>query len=223
MKNEEKERYSFRRGLSSIIKIIVIVAIAFGIGRYIGVSQQSEEEIVSNTGDAKDWKMPNETKKVTVTVLDVKSTLKEISEFSTYESKYEVTYGKDTERRIGKDIKIPGTTNNITLACEGVVKVGYDVNDIDVDVYENTIFISLPEKAKINDNYIIWDTVEYNEKNNILNPIEFSQYKDLIDEIEIMGLEQAESRGIYDKAEENFKKIIEGFLAKFDDYKIEYY
>lgn len=218
-----KRKNSFRLPGPVLLWAVIIGFIGFGIGRCTGISQQPEEEIVSENDDEKDLKMPFETKKETITVLDVKSTLKEISEFSTYECEYTVTYGKDSDRRIGKDMKIPGTTNNITLTCDGIVKVGYDVNDIDVDVDENTIYISLPEKAKVNDNYIIWDTVEVDEKNNILNPIEFPQYKTLIGEIEEMGLEEAEFNGIYDKAEENLKIIIEGFLSKYKDYEIEYY
>ena len=211
---------SVRSIVSDLLLILFIAAIGFVIGRYSSFLQQPQEKIVSD--DENDLTLPFETKRETVTVLDVKSTLEELSEFSTYECVYTVKKGKDLSRFIGKELKIPGTTNNVTLTCDGVVKVGYDINDIGVEVNNNTIFITLPEKATINDNYIIWDTVEVSEKNNILNPIEFSQYKALISEIEETGLEQAESKGIYDKAEKNSKKVIEGFLSKFDDYEIEY-
>ena len=43
-----------------------------------------------------------------------------------------------------------------------------------------------------------------------------------MDEIETMGLEQATNEGTYDKAESNVKKVINGFLSKFDDYDIFY-
>ena len=46
---------------------------------------------------------------------------------------------------------------------------------------------------------MIWDTVSCNETNSILNPIEFSQYRNIIDEIEKKGLEEAEKQGIYRK------------------------
>ena len=184
---------SFKSIVSSLLLILFFVAIGFVIGRYTSFLQQTQEEIVSDN-DENDLTLPFETKRETVTVLDVKSTLEELSDFSTYECVYTVKKGKDLSRFIGKELKIPGTTNNVTLTCEGVVKVGYDINDIGVEVNNNTIFITLPEKATINDNYIIWDTVEVSEKNNILNPIEFSQYKALISEIEETGLEQAESK-----------------------------
>ncbi|MCR5324438.1 MAG: DUF4230 domain-containing protein [Lachnospiraceae bacterium] len=82
-------------------------------------------------------------------------------------------------------------------------------------------FIAIP-KAEVNDNYIIWESVKCDEKNSLFNPIEFSQYHEIIDDIEKLGLSEAESKDIYDKAEKNVKKLIEGFLSEFDDYEIIY-
>ena len=74
----------------------------------------------------------------------------------------------------------------------------------------------------MNDNYVIWDTVTCSESHNILNPIEFSQYEEIVDEIEQMGLEDVESKGIYDNASENIKNIIKAFLSGFKEYEIVY-
>ena len=90
-----------------------------------------------------------------------------------------------------------------------------------VKVDDEKIYISIPS-AHLNDNYVIWDSLECNETNNILNPIEFSQYQDLINEIEQMGLKQVTEQGIYSKAEDNLKSLIEVFLSEFDDYEIVY-
>jgi hypothetical protein len=91
-----------------------------------------------------------------------------------------------------------------------------------VKVDDDKIYISIPE-AKLHDNYVIWDSVVCNEKNNIFNPIEFSQYQELLGEIKEMGLNQVIELGIYDKAEENLKSLIEIFLAEFlDDYELVY-
>ena len=69
---------------------------------------------------------------------------------------------------------------------------------------------------------MIWDSVECTESNNPLNPIEFSQYQDLIQEIEDEGLEKVEGKGIYKAAETNLKLIIVNFLAEFDEYMVEF-
>ena len=128
---------------------------------------------------------------------------------SSYSGEYTVTYGKDTARYWFDNIKILGTTNSIEIKASGVVKVGYDMSKmvINVDNDSSKIYIKLPE-IQLNDNYVIWDTVTCSESNNILNPIEFSQYEEIVDEIERMGLEDVESKGIYDKASENIKNII---------------
>ncbi len=120
-----------------------------------------------------------------------------------------------------EDFKLPGSINSITIKCKGIVKIGYDVSDINVKVDDDKIYISIPE-ARLNDNYVIWDSVECNEKNNIINPINFSQYQEIIAEIEEKGLEDAKEKGVYEKAEENLKKVISGFLSEFSDYEIIY-
>ena len=71
------------------------------------------------------------------------------------------------------------------------------------------------------DNYLIWDTVNVSEKNNILNPIDFTQYQELIDEIEEDGLRIATEEGIYKKAKDNLKQLITGFLMGIE-YEIDF-
>lgn len=102
-----------------------------------------------------------------------------------------------------------------------LLKVGYNMSDIVVKVDDDKIYISIPE-ARLNDNYVIWDSVVCNESNNIFNPIEFSQYEEIIEEIERRGLEDVTEQGIYDRAEDNLKVLIENFLAEFEDYEIVY-
>lgn len=119
------------------------------------------------------------------------------------------------------NIKIFGTTNSIEIKASGVVKVGYDMSKmvINVDNDSSKIYIKLPE-IQLNDNYVIWDTVTCSESNNILNPIEFSQYEEIVDEIEQMGLEDVESKGIYDNASENIKNIIKAFYQDLKNMKL---
>ena len=152
---------------------------------------------------------------------DITSKIVEISDLAAYASEYDVTIGKNDSKYIFDDIKLFFTTNHITLSATGIVKVGYDVSNIKIKLADNTIYISLPE-PKVLDNYVIWDSVICKEKNNLINPIEFKQYKDIITEIETMGLKDAEKNGVYDKANEHAKKIIDAFLSEFSGYNIEY-
>lgn len=207
---------------SSLLMIILIAALGF-VGGYWYHSQKTvdEAEVVEDT--TPDVKLPGETEKSVVTVDEVRTKLVAIGELSTYSGQYTVKKGRDFFRNVLDDIRIPGTTNNVTLECEGIVKVGCDVNEIGVDIDDQsyTIYISLLE-ATVNDNYVIWDSVICKEDNNPLNPIDFEQYKLLIDEIEEEGLSQSEEQEIYNAAEENIKNIIVNFLSGMDDYQVKF-
>lgn len=170
-----------------------------------------------------DLKIPGEVEKRIVTIDEVETKLVEIGELSTYSGKYTVTKEADYSRHFMDEIKIWGTENTVHLECEGIVKVGYDVHEIGVNIDNEsyTIYISLPE-ATVNDNYVIWDTVKCTEKNNLFNPIDFEQYQTLIDEIESEGLAQAEEKGIYSAAEENVKSIIINFLSGMNEYEVKF-
>ena len=118
-----------------------------------------------------DLKLPGENEKSIVTIEEVEAKLKGIAELSSYSGEYTVTYGRDSARYWLDNIKIFGTTNSIEIKASGVVKVGYDMSKmvINVDNDSSKIYIKLPE-IQLNDNYVIWDTVTCSESNNILNP-----------------------------------------------------
>lgn len=207
----------------NVVAVVIVFALVFGIGFLVGLGTgETEKNVVKNDSDKPyDVKLPGETEKRIITVKDVESKLAEMQELSTYSGEYTISLGKEEMRYFLDDIQVPGTTNFIEITCSGVVKVGYDMSEILVKVDDDKIYISIPE-AKLNDNYVIWDSVEYKEENNILNPIEFSQYQEIVSEIEILGLEDVKSRGIYNSAEASLKKVIEAFLSEFSDYEIVY-
>ena len=209
------------RSISNVVAALVIISLAFGGGYYIGQLQDKEAKIVENEEPEFDLQLPVEVEKRIVTVEEITVKLEEISQFSTYSGEYTVSKSADYTRYFLDDIPVPGTTNTITIECSGIVKVGYDVQEIipTVDNESQRIYVSLPEPSVL-DNYVMWDRVHYSDENNILNPIDFAQYQKLIAEIEDMGLAQAEAEGIYKAAEKNIKVIIENFLAGFEDYKI---
>lgn len=214
----------FSKSISIIISVVIVAGAAFAGGYFLGIKQLPEAEIVENTTSEFDLQLLGEVEKSTVTVEEIKSKLTEISEFSTYESEYEVTKGKEYVRHMLDDIPVPGTANEVTLKCKGVVKVGYNLSDINpvVDPESGIIYIALPE-IQVNDNYIIWESVEcVVEENNILNPIDFSQYKELATEMEALGLKDAESKGIYEKGEAHVQDLIVNFFGCFDGYEVKF-
>lgn len=205
----------------NIASVLVVCALLVGVGYLIGGHNVKEVKVVETQNTGIDLKMPMEVEKRKVTVEEVESRLLEIDELSTYSGTYSMTYGKEESRYLFRGVVIPGTTNGLTIRCNGVVKIGYNLSDISVSVGEDKIFISLPP-AKINSNYVIWDTMECKEENCILNPIQFSQYKELVTEIESKGLENVENNGIYELAEYNLKKLIDVFLSEYTEYEVVY-
>ena len=87
-----------------------------------------------------DLKLPGENEKSIVTVEEVEAKLKGIAELSSYSGEYTVTYGKDTARYWLDNIKIFGTTNSIEIKASGVVKVGYDMSKMVINVDNKNFF-----------------------------------------------------------------------------------
>lgn len=201
--------------------VLILFSIVFVGGYYVGSRGNAKAVSVVEEKQGFDLELPMEVEKRVVTVRDIKLKLVDMRELSTYSGEYTVTYGKDEIRYMLDKIPVLGTTNSITLTCDGIVKIGYEISDIVVKIDDKKIYISLPE-PKINDNYVIWDSIRCEEDNCILNPVEFSQYQEMIDEIEKMGLEKAIKEDIYEKAENNVKKIMKNFLSEFKDYEIIY-
>lgn len=207
-----------KKSLQEFIAFILVLAIGFGGGYfYCQYEQKPETETVNNSGSG----LPGEVTKRVVTTREVKAKLTEIEQLATYMGEYTITKTGGEIRHWGIDILF--TNNEISITCNGIVKVGYDINDIAVivDSEAQKISVVLPEPTVL-DNYVIWDSVQCIEKNNVLNPIEFSQYQDLIQEIEDEGLEKVEQEGIYKTAKTNLMRIIVNFLAEFDGYTVEF-
>lgn len=212
-----KRMHIFTRDL---LAVLVVLGVAFAAGYFFCAFSEGEKAgTVAVEEDGFDLELPFEVERRVVTVEEVEARLFEIGELSTYAGEYTCTLGKDETRYLLDSIPVFGTTNSITISCNGIVKVGYDLSDITVRVGDDKIYISVPQ-AHLNDNYVIWDSLVCKESNNILNPIEFSQYQELIGEIEQMGLDQVTDQGIYKKAEDNLKALISVFLSEFDEYMI---
>lgn len=152
----------------------------------------------------------------------VMTKLQEIGQLATYSYEYKgVREIKDSKQLFGWNI--PGTTHTIHLSYDGIIKVGYEVSDIQVSVdNENKIInVRLPE-PKVTDNSIALNADSYDQQNNILNPINGDEPIAELDTIKAEELEKAENAGIYELAKGNAKKLISGLLAGFDGYNVKF-
>lgn len=212
------------KAISSTLAVLLTLSLVFGAGYFVGSFPDEEAEIVEPINPAEekfDLELPAEVEKRIVTVEEVEVMLVDISQFSTYSGEYTTTKSAEYTRYFLDNIAVPGTTDTINFECKGIVKVGYDVEEITIEVDNDSkkIYISLPA-PKVLDNYVIWDTVKCQEENNILNLIDFEQYQALISEIEDDGLALVEADGIYADAEENMITIIRNCLSGFEDFEI---
>ncbi len=161
-----------------------------------------------------------ETAHVEIQQVEIEEKLELISELAT--SSFQYTNQKtisNTRQILGIDI--PGTTNTVELIYSGVIKVGYDVSLIEcvADEEKLQLVFTLPE-PQVLDNYIILDTLQCNDKNNIFNPIGSDTIAQYFADIQAEELAAAEARGIYADAEAQLRSIITNYFAVFSDYTV---
>lgn len=213
MKNKVSKAYKmFLKGCTILgvsVLIIGLLAGAYKIGLFDKIWGHS------NNDDPAGSDVFAET--VDVTVYDVKRELQPIGEMVTSEYTYE---GKekieDSLSICEQDIFF--TKHTIDVEYNGVIKAGYEMDDVDitVDTDKKVINVTLPD-AQIFDNYV--DTYTTEENNNIINNIKADEVQKYIDEvIEPRELEEAEKDGIYDLAEESAKDQMKNQLSYFEKF-----
>ncbi len=165
--------------------------------------------------------LPGEAEKVVVTRDEIEAVLDGIREFATYSGIYTASKTEDIWRCLD-DLDLPGTRNTVSIHCQGIVKAGFDVDRIgvEVDAVSETVYIRLPQ-VEVLDNYVIVDSVDTSGSvNNPLHPLTFEQYQQIIVSVEGEGLAQVTQMGILDLAEESFRHIVTQCLAGITDYRI---
>lgn len=158
----------------------------------------------------------------TITVTIIEEKLDEIAELATAVFDYSGIITKDNYREFFKtDINIPFTKNEVKITYKGVIKVGYDLDELEYKIDESSkkIYMSLPE-VKVTDHYMILDELKFEQNNNILNPISVEEINKYLINVEKEELVRAEKEGIYKLAEEKIQGIIENYFAEFDGYKV---
>lgn len=184
--------------LKQIGKIAVVVVIV-GIGIGVAKSQVDKAESMTNT---------------------IRDALEPIGEFATYEYTYHGEENVEDFRQLGS-IKIPFTKHSITIPYDGIIKVGYQVSDMDVQVRGKEISIKLPE-PEILDNYLEIDYEKMESNNNILNPIDPNELGDWKENEKEERLRNAEEMGIYDSAETSAREKIREMLGYIDGYHVNF-
>lgn len=197
--------------------VILIVIVVVGFGVFYKIKFETIR-IEFEKLQEKLLEIENET--ITVTIIEEK--LNQIAELATVAFEYSGILTKNNYREFFKtEINIPFTKNEITVEYKGVIKVGYALDSVEYKFDEESkkIYMSLPE-AEVTDHYMIQDELKFEQKNNLLNPISIEEINRYLINIEKEELIRAEKEGIYKKAEERMKGIIENYFAEFENYEV---
>lgn len=213
------------------ILVILFLALGLAIGGLAGYCINDfdlfkKEEIVEEV-EVEPEVIETEDGILTITREEVSSALENIEELATKQGNYKVEVNteetKDTDwEGIFKKINDALTTNIIDFSCEGIVKVGIkNFYAINIDISEDTIYVTVPE-VEVLDNYIDWETVQVETKDNLLHPIDTKRYQDLIKKVYSIGEQDVRKEGIFEEAQENLENLIEKLLNPFknEGYKI---
>ena len=205
--------------LSSLAVILLLVALGFGGGLWYSARTQAEYALRPVPADM--LSLPGETEKVVVTRDEIEAVLFEIREFAACSGRYKVDRTEDSWRSLD-DLALPLTRSTVSVSCEGVVKAGYDMDlvSVEVDAESETVYIRLPQVSVL-DNYVIVDTVDVTGSvNNPLHPLRFEQYREILTGVEEEGLAQVIGKGLFRHAEESFRGLVTQCLAGVTDYRI---
>ena len=195
-----------------IVVVIFIVLVSIGFGIFYKIKF---ETIKAEFEKLQMQLLDQEEETITIAIIEEK--LDEIAELATAIFEYSGVLTKDNYKELFKtEINIPFTKNEIKIQYNGVIKVGYDLEQIDYEIEEKSkkIYMSLPEPS-VTDHYMKQDELVFEQKNNILNPISIEQINNYLVSIEKEELLRAEKEGIYKVAEEKIKMIIKNFLSEY--------
>ena len=120
-------------------------------------------------------------------------------------------------------IDIPFTQSKYIYSYDTIIKAGIDFQDIQWNIKDNTIHVTLP-KAKVISNEINLDSFKvYHEAESIFTQIKLSESNEALKELKQEAQKDAIANGLLENAQNNAKIIIEGFFGKsfdLDKYEI---
>ena len=140
-----------------------------------------------------------------ISAVEIQAALTAIGEFATAEYTYSgQAYEEKSRKLLG--ISIPLTEHSFSVAYDGVIKFGFPVDDIGVEISGNMIILTLPEPVVL-DNYI--SNYKAKEDNNLFNPISSNEVADKLEEVKALELEK-----------KNVKLILAEVLGRFEGYSV---
>lgn len=113
------------------------------------------------------------------------------------------------------NINLPFTTKSFLLAYDGRIKAGVDLQDVQIDIDENShkITVILP-KSEITSHEISEDDIRvFDEKDSVFNKITIDNYNDFVASQKDSMEQRAIDMGLLTSADENAKTVVYSFLS----------
>lgn len=180
----------------------VILAVSFSHGKQAESSERSHN--------------------IEVSTYDIRRELSDIAELMTYEYYYSGTSSVTDHRKMPlTGWNVPLTGHEIKMTYAGTIKIGYSLDDMEIDVDHDRKIISIKLGNQIIENNLPEEAVETIEKNNILNMIRADETVNRLSEIKESEYEKAKQAGICKLAQSNVEVIIKNTLSSFEEYRIQ--
>ena len=120
--------------------------------------------------------------------------------------------------------KVPFSEKVCVISMDGTIKIGIDVNKVDVECNDRskTITVSLP-KSKVLSNELHEDTLYvYTEKDSIFNRLNATDHSKLRSKIKEDSERLAQENGALDQADERAQHLIQTMLEQIPNVKANY-
>lgn len=173
------------------------------------------------------WKGHNPSKTVTNTVTEeqIKEEVSAISEWATLEYAY-TNVGKFENTIDFYGWNVPFTTKSFIITYNGIMKLGVDMDQLEISIDGNVIYITMPQ-AEVLSHVIDESSLEVlDETKNIFNPIQIEDYTGFATEEKQVMEAKARSNGLFLDAEnrtkDQLKAFIEGSLDEGQDYTVKF-
>lgn len=150
-------------------------------------------------------------KNKSISEVTLKAQLAPIAELNSYEYEY-TTIGKFESYTDFYGWKVPFTTSKFIVTYEGIIKAGFNFDDLKISVNGKNIDIIIPQ-ISITSHEIFYDTLEvYDEQKSIFNPISISDFNGFYADNAKQMETKAINAGLLAKAKTNSIGILENFL-----------
>ncbi len=205
----------------ALISIVCVVALFISLNSHRQAQKEMQEQLerqnlVIDSLEKKQGEKVDTSKSIPVITSEtLKSQLNSLQELVTQEYIYTNADKRTDNAKWLFGWARPFSDTSLVLTYDGVIKAGINMNEVQIDINEDTrtITVTLPD-SKIMDNNIPQESITVVEvKNGLFNEITFDDYNAFISEQKIIMEQKAIDRGLLETADKEARETIQAFLS----------